>query len=996
MIDNRFLFFDNRDAFDDARESISDKSIAFVADEDKDDKFIYTHEVKFDCNDNSNKVTEIETDVQELQQAVDSLGDALETRIDDSVQQFKDDYINRFYYQKTDVDNKLATKQDKLVPGNNIKTLTIDGGDPISLIGSGNININTDRLVTIQGCTVSLTNQTMFAQVKDGKIDSFVRDCSIQVFDNSGELIVDNPDHGFTFSIGEIVRSDGEPALRDNIHVDKNLNKVSVSITDLEVPDEPFYITIRVNVSAAATTRAYDITIYAVKDGADGKDVTRLALSSYIIHCDAYATKCLPNAIKVGAYIGEQYYNVSSLMQKGYTLVYSYDNDQEPHILKTNVLRPDKGTYSDKHEILTVSLYKDVECYDTALIHYIYDGESIEGAASVNYYIGVVRNDITVQQDDSVSGSIGFKVYKSTGTSIEEITELSTAYEGEEQNIYVEVGENHVIAQYDNDLGYWKHENGRFGTCQKKYTLIQFKISGNVVASTVVPFIIPGKDGQDAAPESLIGAATRIWSNYDENATYYDGTTGEDGVKYLDIVRMPDGNYYRLRTGVGSVSATNYEAADDSGFIWIKFTKQPDSWIQNLIASNIAATNITAHQVVVTRTSDDTVTAGIIGGQLPAELDNAGVTNNYNVRIFAGDVIANGDISSTAFNVKSNGVVSACGGKVVLNANGSGYIANGALSWDENGNIQEDTAAVRAVGDFEDLDVSTNNIIVDDAVADFRNANPEKWIYNIAGHIYKAGRLVSSFSTAINLYNILLMCNYWVNYYSNVEANPSIADVLLQAVISNIEDVYLNNKSRFNAGDKISIDFPIVQVAFGSEMPNRFVSRDDIAEYIIDKFNLQDEIEATPSRSSMMAIPTKRPLLIYYTDSQNQPANPNANNTEGWYEGRNESQQGPTNAVWKRYVKDPTYVTYRVLDVANNTYGDWYTYSLVTGNYDTVTPGDDYIDENQQQVIKQGFSVASSRKNRSHNYDILAQQGTVGNLYENERAVINREIVSRP
>ena len=63
MIDNRFLFFDNRDAFDDARESISDKSIAFVADEDKDDKFIYTHEVKFDCNDNSNKVTEIETDV---------------------------------------------------------------------------------------------------------------------------------------------------------------------------------------------------------------------------------------------------------------------------------------------------------------------------------------------------------------------------------------------------------------------------------------------------------------------------------------------------------------------------------------------------------------------------------------------------------------------------------------------------------------------------------------------------------------------------------------------------------------------------------------------------------------------------------------------------------------------------------------------------------------------------------------------------------------------
>jgi hypothetical protein len=63
------------------------------------------------------------------------------------------------------------------------------------------------------------------------------------------------------------------------------------------------------------------------------------------------------------------------------------------------------------------------------------------------------------------------------------------------------------------------------------------------------------------------------------------------------------------------------------------------------------------------------------------------ISSDCGVRIFAGTIPATGNLASTAFNVDEMGNVKAGAGSIVLNANGSGYVAGGKISWDQNGNI---------------------------------------------------------------------------------------------------------------------------------------------------------------------------------------------------------------------------------------------------------------------------------------------------------------------
>jgi len=101
----------------------------------------------------------------------------------------------------------------------------------------------------------------------------------------------------------------------------------------------------------------------------------------------------------------------------------------------------------------------------------------------------------------------------------------------------------------------------------------------------------------------------------------------------------------------------------------------------------------------------------IDGQYIPNELtgsDNT-ITNTNGIRIFAGQAPTNGDFSNTAFTVDENGNVRAAGGKIMLNADGSGQIANGNITWDKDGkfNFSVDNGGFTDVSD-KDILLMTN------------------------------------------------------------------------------------------------------------------------------------------------------------------------------------------------------------------------------------------------------------------------------------------------
>lgn len=921
-LNNRFLFFQTRSAYNDAIENpgISESSIVFV----EDDKSIHTHGVEFNCGlQLSNVQSVVEQYISNItQQTIPSLREEI--------------YTN--FYTKDQINNFLNAQDVNAV--------------------------------------VSLSNQTMFAQTKNGVIDSFEGQCAIQVFDDSGELYINSTEHGFTLQLGNITRSDEEPADGVIATIDNNIIMVHIeNVYDAE----GIYITIPFIVSVANTNRLYNITVFTVKAGMDGKDAVDLYVDTNIIHCNADVTTHYPERVIVGAKVGDIYLTVPQAEYKGYSFRYSYDNDENWHDLHKRVLNINGGSYNSRHNVITIQMIKDGEIYDSHTIHYVYDGQSIQGADAVNYHMDAVHNNIIVKQG-VITGSVGFKLYKSVGSVNSEITQLSDIYDEDIQELYVEVNGVHITENilYDPGKQCWVIDNIQSTySGDNPYTLVQFRISDSVVASIIIPFIISGEDGRDAdvSPQALMGAVSRIWGTYDPETTYYNGTSGEDGVKYLDIVRMPDGNYYRLASTIAESTGNDYTAEDENSIpMWIRFEKSPDTWIQNLITDSVLANTFTSHQVIITSQNNDVVAGMISGDNVPEEISTDQVSNEEKVRIFAGYIPPNGDIVDTAFNVTSTGRIKASSGKVMFDADGSGYIANGNIVWNEDGDIYAKDIitygdTTQLVIDNTNINTCVNNIIIKDVIADFRNSTQTTWTYNISGNVYKEGALISTFAMPINLYTLVLMCNYW-NYYSNAEVNPTIADLLLQAIISNIDDIYLYNKSRFSENSQIHIDIPLLQVGYGSVFTDRFVSRDTVTSCIISQLNLSDQVNGGITSESSMYIPNKRPIEVYYSQSESEPAVPVYSNTIGWYEGLAENQFEPVgnDIVWRRYIKNPTYCAYRIIDTTspNGEYGEWtmIDFSQINPIYNPVTPGDG--------IEKQLFPIdtINNKQDRYESYQI--------------------------
>lgn len=187
--------------------------------------------------------------------------------------------------------------------------------------------------------------------------------------------------------------------------------------------------------------------------------------------------------------------------------------------------------------------------------------------------------------------------------------------------------------------------------------------NGAFVDSITIPISAAGKDGDAATGQTLKGSPLRMMGTYDQkNAPYLDGkrASDEDGVFYQDIVLWENVYYACINTQAG-IDAGWSESPSTASY-WQKFSVTPDFVADKIIANQAYIKELSSNEIVIF--DGDTIVAGMTSSKdIDSKSDlNDKVTNKGNVRIWAGGMQNEGDLTSAPFTVTDAGVLK-CQGK---------------------------------------------------------------------------------------------------------------------------------------------------------------------------------------------------------------------------------------------------------------------------------------------------------------------------------------------
>lgn len=201
---------------------------------------------------------------------------------------------------------------------------------------------------------------------------------------------------------------------------------------------------------------------------------------------------------------------------------------------------------------------------------------------------------------------------------------------------------------------------------------------GAFVCSMVIPISAAGKDGEAATGQPLKGSPLRIRGTYDKNlAPYYDGKRdAESGVFYQDIVLHNNMYYACINTQAGIDDNWQTDPGAGSSY-WQPFTINGNAFYDLLMANKAYIKELSSEEVVIF--DRGTIVAGITSGKDTSGSDlNGIVTNKGNVRIWAGGMQKEGDLTSAPFTVTDTGVLtSGTTDKIILDSGTIYFVVNG-------------------------------------------------------------------------------------------------------------------------------------------------------------------------------------------------------------------------------------------------------------------------------------------------------------------------------
>lgn len=181
--------------------------------------------------------------------------------------------------------------------------------------------------------------------------------------------------------------------------------------------------------------------------------------------------------------------------------------------------------------------------------------------------------------------------------------------------------------------------------------------NGAFVDSITIPISAAGKDGDAATGQTFKGSPLRIRGSYDKSlAPYYDGKRdAEDGVFYQDVVIYNNMYYVCINTEAGE--SDQWKTAPDAASYWKVFAVTENFVADKIIANQAYIKELSSEEVVIFE--GETIVAGMTSSKRVDDKSdlNGRVNNKGNVRIWAGGMQKEGDLTSAPFTVTDAGVL---------------------------------------------------------------------------------------------------------------------------------------------------------------------------------------------------------------------------------------------------------------------------------------------------------------------------------------------------
>lgn len=322
----------------------------------------------------------------------------------------------------------------------------------------------------------------------------------------------------------------------------------------------------------------------------------------------------------------------------------------------------------------------------------------IDGLNGVAYMIDV--SDMTLSYDEShvtenayeTDAKFTVKLYKKEGNK-DYVLQKTDDYEcAVSQSPSDQTTTPNVTVNSDN----WYCKIATSKITSKSATIkiiITTKPGGAFVCSMVIPISAAGKDGEASTGQTFKGSPLRIADSWTSGKKYYDGKRdAENGVFYQDVVLYNNMYYACVNTEAGE--SDQWKTAPDTASYWKVFAVTENFVADKIIANQAYIKELSSNEIVIF--DGGTIVAGMTSSKdIDSKSDlNNNVTNKGNVRIWAGGMQNDGDLTSAPFTVTDAGVLKCQGqsgnsitlkdGTIYFVVNGTTYhlgVTNGKPDW---------------------------------------------------------------------------------------------------------------------------------------------------------------------------------------------------------------------------------------------------------------------------------------------------------------------------
>lgn len=220
-------------------------------------------------------------------------------------------------------------------------------------------------------------------------------------------------------------------------------------------------------------------------------------------------------------------------------------------------------------------------------------------------------------------------------------------------NLYIQINSNdRTTLQYNTD--HWDVSvNATVQSKSSTITIYAYNTNGAYLTSMTIPV---SSSGDASIGQTFNGSPLRIAGEWKSDTKYYDGKRdAENGIFYQDVVIYKNIYYACINTDAGEEDL--WKTPPITATYWSAFSLSPNVVADLVVANKAFIKELSSNELVIF--DNQKIVAGMTSSKSVDESSplNGKVTNKGDVRIWAGKMQTNGDLTTAYTTIDSNGSI---------------------------------------------------------------------------------------------------------------------------------------------------------------------------------------------------------------------------------------------------------------------------------------------------------------------------------------------------